>query len=148
MAEAHTKHHDYHLGDPRPSPAVGSLWVFGAAVGGISWMHNLFAGAPFVFGIGVVGVLYTFIGWWRDVVREAQFGGFHTRVVQISLRYGMILFIASGGVFFGARFWAYFNTALFPDAAHEVGRVAFTGGVWPPKGIQTFDPWHVRLLNT
>jgi len=111
-------------------------------------MHQMFAGAPFVFGIGVVGILYTFIGWWRDVVREAQFGGFHTRVVQISLRYGMILFIASEVMFFVAWFWAYFNTALFPDAVHEVGRVAFTGGVWPPKGIQTFDPWHLPLLNT
>ena len=23
-----------------------------------------------------------------------------------------------------------------------------TGGVWPPKGIETFDPWHLPLLNT
>ena len=22
------------------------------------------------------------------------------------------------------------------------------GGVWPPKGIETFDPWHLPLLNT
>ena len=26
--------------------------------------------------------------------------------------------------------------------------MAFTGGVWPPKGIETFDPWHLPLLNT
>src|SRR3974390_560371 len=148
MAEAHTKHHDYHLVDPSPWPAVGSLSAFVAAVGGISWMHHMFAGAPFVFGLGVVGVLYTFIGWWRDVVREAQFGGFHTRVVQISHRYGMILFIASEVMFFVAWFWAYFNTALFPGEPHEVGRLAFTHGVWPPQGIETFDPWHLPLLNT
>ena len=24
----------------------------------------------------------------------------------------------------------------------------FTGGVWPPKDIHTFDPWHLPLLNT
>jgi cytochrome c oxidase subunit 3 len=108
----------------------------------------MFAGAPFLFGAGAIGVLYTFIAWWRDVVREAQYGGFHTRVVQISHRYGMILFIASEVMFFVAWFWAYFNTALFPDAGPEVARIAFTGGVWPPKGIETFDPWHLPLLNT
>jgi cytochrome c oxidase subunit 3 len=51
-------------------------------------------------------------------------------------------------MFFVAWFWAYFNTALFPDAAKEIGRIAFTGGVWPPKGIETMDPWHLPLLNT
>jgi cytochrome c oxidase subunit 3 len=148
MADAHAKHHDYHLVDPSPWPAVGSVSAFITAVGAISWMHHLFAGAPAVFGIGVAGILYTFIGWWRDVINEAEHGGFHTRVVQISHRYGMILFIASEVMFFVAWFWAYFNTALFPDAAKEVGRIAFTGGVWPPKGIETFDPWHLPLLNT
>jgi cytochrome c oxidase subunit 3 len=51
-------------------------------------------------------------------------------------------------MFFVAWFWAYFNTALFPSDVHEVARVAFTGGVWPPKSIETFDPWHLPLLNT
>ena len=35
----------------------------------------------------------------------------------------MILFIASEVMFFVAWFWAYFNTALFPGDAHEVGRL-------------------------
>src|SRR3569623_931705 len=114
MAEAHTKHHDYHLVDPSPWPVVGSLSAFIMAEGAISWLHHKFAGATYVFGLGVIGVLNTFIGWLRDVVREAEFGGYHTRVVQISHRYGMILFIASEVMFFVAWFWAYFNTALFP----------------------------------
>jgi cytochrome c oxidase subunit 3 len=149
MADAHAKpHHDYHLVEPSPWPAVGSVSAFVTAVGGISWLHHIYAAAPLVFGVGVLGILYTFVAWWRDVIREAEFEGFHTRVVQISHRYGMILFIASEVMFFVAWFWAYFNTALFPDAMHEVGRVAFTGGVWPPKSIETFDPWHLPLLNT
>ena len=104
--------------------------------------------APLVFGAGLLGVLYTFIGWWRDVINEAERGGFHTRVVQISHRYGMILFIASEVMFFVAWFWAYFNTALFPADLKDVARTAFTHGVWPPPGIETFDPWHLPLLNT
>jgi len=148
MAEAQIKHHDYHLVNPSPWPIVGSLSAFILAVGLIMWMHHMTRFAPMVFSVGAVGVLYTMVGWWRDVINEAQFEGFHTRVVQISHRYGMILFIASEVMFFVAWFWAYFNTALFPDLATDVGRVAFTHGVWPPKGIATFDPWHLPLLNT
>jgi len=69
-------------------------------------------------------------------------------VVQLSHRYGMILFIASEVMFFVAWFWAYFSTALFPTDVHQVMRDEFLGGVWPPKGIETFDPWHLPLLNT
>jgi cytochrome c oxidase subunit 3 len=100
-------------------------------------------------------VLYTFLAWWRDVVREAQYQGHHTRVVQISHRYGMILFIASEVMFFVAWFWAYFNTALFPADVHQFMRGDLIGHVWPPKPSPdhvsfrgTFDPWHLPLLNT
>jgi len=148
MADAHAKQHDYHLVDPSPWPIVGSISAFVLAVGLISLMHHLFAAAPLVFGAGVLGVLYTMMAWWSDVIKEAEREGYHTRVVQISHRYGMILFIASEVMFFVAWFWAYFNVALFPDAAKEVARAAFIGGVWPPKGIETFDPWHLPLLNT
>jgi cytochrome c oxidase subunit 3 len=148
MAGAHTKHHDYHLVDPSPWPVIGSISAFVLAVGAITWMHHMFAAAPLVFAAGALGVLYTMFGWWRDVIIEAEKGGYHTRVVQLHHRYGMILFIASEVMFFVAWFWAYFNVALFPDAAKEVARTAFIGGVWPPKNIETFDPWHLPLLNT
>ncbi len=131
------------------------------AVGAISWMHHSYAAAPIVFGIGVIGVLYTMARWWMDVIQEAQFEGDHTRVVQISHRYGMILFIASEVMFFVAWFWAFFNASLWPaDAVHATrdavfgcGAAAQAGacdvpGTWPPKGINAFDPWHLPLLNT
>src|SRR5436305_4252999 len=149
MADAHAKpHHDYHLVVPSPWPAVGSVSAFVMAVGAITWMHHMFSAAPLVFGAGVIGVLYTFISWWRDVINEAEHEGYHTRVVQISHRYGMILFIASEVMFFVAWFWAYFNVALFPADVHDVMRTELLGGTWPPKGIETFDPWHLPLLNT
>jgi len=148
MAEAHTKHHDYHLVDPSPWPAVGAVAAFLLAVGLITWMHQMTPAAPYLFGLGVLGIAYTMIGWWRDVVREAQYQGHHTRVVQLHHRYGMILFIASEVMFFVAWFWAYFNTALFPADLHQVARTDLLGGHWPPQGIETFDPWHLPLLNT
>ena len=148
MADAHAKQHDYHLVDPSPWPIVGSVAALVLAVGLISWMHKMYAAAPVVFAAGAIGVLYTMFAWWRDVIREAEHKGDHTRVVQISHRYGMILFIASEVMFFVAWFWAYFSSALFPADLHHVARTELFGGVWPPKGIETFDPWHLPLLNT
>ena len=147
MADAHAKHHDYHLVDPSPWPFIGSIAAFIMAVGAIGWMKDMFSAAPLVFGVGTIGVLYTMAGWWRDVIREAR-TGYHTRVVQLHHRYGMILFIASEVMFFVAWFWAYFNVALFPTDAFQVARSEFIGGQWPPAGIETFDPWHLPLLNT
>ena len=137
MAAHEAKGHDYHLVDPSPWPAVGALSAFVLAVGAILYMHG---SAPWILAIGVLMVLYTMFSWWRDVVREGTFEGHHTPVVQLGLRYGMVLFIASEVMFFVAWFWAYFNSSLFPTAA--------IGGVWPPHGIQPFDPWHLAFLNT
>jgi cytochrome c oxidase subunit 3 len=148
MADAHAQHHDYHLVDPSPWPIIGAVSGFLLALGGILWMHDATTAAPLIFGVGVIGTIYTMIGWWRDVIREAELQGHHTRVVQLHHRYGMILFIASEVMFFVAWFWAYFNTALFPDDVHQVLRTDLIGGVWPPANIETFDPWHLPLLNT
>ena len=144
MAEAHAKHHDYHLVDPSPWPVIGAFGAFVLAIGAIFYMHGgtLWAIAP---GLGIV--LYTMFMWWRDVRTEANTGD-HTRVVQLHHRYGMMLFIASEVMFFVAWFWAYFDVALFPNDPAQYLRVEETGGVWPPASIATFDPWHLPLLNT
>jgi len=92
-------------------------------------------------------VLYTMAAWWVDVIKEAQAGD-HTRVVQLHHRYGMIMFIASEVMFFVAWFWAYFDVALFPGDAIQFERAELTGGVWPPEGIKTFNPWHLPLFGT
>jgi cytochrome c oxidase subunit 3 len=144
MADAHAKNHDYHLVDPSPWPFIGSIAAFVLAIGAVNWMKG---GVPYIALVGFAGVLYTMVAWWRDVINEAHRGD-HTRVVAIHLRYGMILFIASEVMFFVAWFWAYFDVALFPNEIHQFQRAEFTGGVWPPKSIETFDPWHLPLLNT
>ncbi len=100
-----------------------------------------------MLGIGIAGILYVMAAWWYDVIHEAETGD-HTRVVQISHRYGMILFIASEVMFFVAWFWAFFDASLFTDEAIQAARVAFTGGIWPPKGTEVLDPLNLPLLNT
>ena len=152
MAEAHAKQHDYHLVDPSPWPLIGSTSAFTMAVGLVMTLKSLQIGGmtlgPYVFGAGILGVLYTMLSWWTDVVREATHEGYHTRVVQIHHRYGMMMFIASEVMFFVAWFWAYFDASLYPNDPLQYQRMELTGGAWPPKGIETFDPWHLPLLNT
>ncbi len=132
--------HDYHLVEPSPWPAVGALSAFVTALGAVGWMH----GAPYMnylFGLGMLGILYTMFSWFSDVVGEAEHGD-HTAIVQVGLRYGMILFIASEVMFFVTWFWAYFDASLVPSSTEIVG------GVWPPVTIETFNPWHIPLVNT
>ena len=112
MADTHAKHHDYHLVNPSPWPIIGSVFAFTMAVGLIIWMRSMGDGAglfglrgPAVFLGGAAGVALTMFMWWRDVIKEAH-GGDHTPVVQLHLRYGMIMFIASEVMFFVAWFWA------------------------------------------
>jgi cytochrome c oxidase subunit 3 len=182
MAEAHGKHHDYHLVNPSPWPLVASLCALTTAFGAIIWMRSLGEGAeglfgvqgPGVFAAGFAGLVLTASLWWRDVIIESAHD--HTPVVQLHLRYGMILFIASEVMFFVAWFWAYFDFALFPNDVHDIGakeaiglvqRSELFGGVWPPVPVDstdavipatgapvngffkgTFDPWHIPLINT
>jgi cytochrome c oxidase subunit 3 len=145
MADAHAQHHQYHLVEPSPWPAIGGVAAFALAIGAITYMHS---GAWWLMAIGFLAVIYTMIMWWRDVINEAEHGGHHTPVVQLHLRYGMILFIASEVMFFVAWFWAYFDASLYSNEAIQAARVDYTGGQWPPVGIATFDPWHLPLVNT
>ncbi|HEX2592756.1 MAG TPA: cytochrome c oxidase subunit 3 [Rhizomicrobium sp.] len=145
MAHSEVKH-DYHLVEPSAWPVVGSIAAFTMLGGLIFWMNKDYAdfgplkGSPAIFAVGAVLLAITFIGWWRDVIKESVVNGDHTPVVKLHLRYGMLLFIASEVMFFVAWFWAYFNTAIFH---HDVGIAT-----WPPEGIITLDPWHFPLLNT
>jgi cytochrome c oxidase subunit 3 len=145
MADAHAKHHDYHLVEPSPWPVIGGVAAFILAIGAIMWFKDM---GIWLLPIGLLAVVYTMIMWWRDVIAEAEHQGHHTRIVQLHLRYGMILFIASEVMFFVAWFWAFFDASLYSGEAIQASRVEHTGGHWPPDGIATFDPWHLPLVNT
>ena len=137
---AGAKNHPYHILPPSIWPFLGSFSAMAMAVGGVMWLHDYNYGG-YVFFAGLIAVLFTMFSWWVDVVREAHAGD-HTPIVQLHLRYGMILFIASEVMFFLAWFWAYFDNALFPSAVESVG------GVWPPVDTHVLDPFGYPLLNT
>ncbi len=129
--------HPYHLVGPSPWPALGMLTA-GALTGG--FILGAHTGQWWLLIIGGALAFTTMFFWWRDVVREGTFEGHHTPVVRRGLRFGMALFIASEVMFFAAFFWAFFNASIMPA---EV-----IGGVWPPEGMTTFEPWDIPLVNT
>ena len=128
--------HSFHLVEPSPWPAVASLAAFVTAIGAIMFMHEKPFGG-WIMCVGLAWILATMGFWWWDVIKEAEYQGHHTPIVQIGMRYGMLLFIASEVMFFVAFFWAFFDASLYPDT-----------GVWPPAGVETFSAWDIPLINT
>ncbi len=149
---AATKNHDYHILPPDQWPLIGATSALALFGGAVMWMHDNPYG-KFVSLLGLLGVLVTMFSWWGNVIREGKAGD-HTPVVQLHLRYGMILFIASEVMFFVAWFWAFFSAALFPapieivDGAAQVISDATVAATWPPKGLEVLDPFGFPLLNT
>lgn len=129
--------HPYHLVDQSPWPLTGAISALMMTAGLILWFHTKTLSLLIA---GLVLLAATMVNWWRDVVRESTFQGWHTAVVEKGLRYGMILFITSEVCFFFAFFWAFFHRSLAPTV--EIGVT------WPPAGITPLNPFLVPLLNT
>ena len=143
---AHSKNHDYHILPPSIWPFFGAFSGFTMLIGVVIWMNGHLAaerGTPFIAILGALGVLYTMYAWWSEVVHEANTGD-HTPVVRIGLRFGFILFILSEVMFFSAWFWTFFKHRMYPMGPES----PYIDGVWPPVGIEMFDPWHLPIINT
>ena len=74
--------HQYHLVEPSPWPALGSAAGFTLFLGLTLFMHE-YPYSIWVLGAGLFMVLATMFYWWRDIVREAEYQGHHTPIVQI-----------------------------------------------------------------
>jgi len=161
--------HDYHLVDPSPWPFTGSLGAFVLAIGLVvqmaglstneeSWAYFFLGkGQPIILLLGALIVGWTMFGWWGDIIKESRKGD-HTPVVDLGLRYGMILFIVSEVMFFVAWFWMFFEAALFHEVRagaelvraghrrglHRLGKLAAAGRgdlrSVPPAAHQHADP--------
>lgn len=130
-------HHAYHLVNISPWPLTGSIRAIILTTGLVKWFHQFNID---LFFLGFIATLLTIVQWWRDVVREGTYQGLHTVRVVRGLRWGIILFITSEVLFFFRFFWAFFHSSLSPTV--EVGII------WPPLGIQPFNPFQIPLLNT
>jgi len=127
----------FHLVEYSPWPITASLGALRLTIGLTSWFHG-YGLKCIIFGITLI--LLTKIQWWRDVIREGAYIGFHTSYVITGLRWGIILFITSEVLFFFAFFWAFFHRSLAPTPE--------LGCAWPPTAIQPINAFSVPLLNT
>ncbi len=180
----HAVEHDYHLLPPSPWPLLSGIaalvWGFGMVVffAGVhardaehpsASMEFFFSRGMDMFGEGNVsnggwlilflGCLmgaYCMYGWWRDVAKEGAAGD-HTPVVQIGLRYGMIMFIMQEIMFFVGWFWMFFEFSLYhkirakwnPDILDSADSYAEGFGVNAGgQAIATIDAWDIPLMNT
>jgi len=134
---SNTIKHPYHLVEMSPWPLFASFSAMGLTTGMVTWFHSkstlLFFTSLILMGI----VRYQ---WWRDISREGAFQGLHTNIVETGLRWGIMLFIVSEVIFFISFFWAFFHRRLSPNVE--------LGCLWPPLGLEAFDPFKVPLINT
>ena len=150
--------HDYHILEPDIWPLIGSISALTFTSGLVLNLYPDIFGqaAGFVMWAGLAGLIATFFMWFKNIVVEAERGD-HTPVVQLHLRYGMILFIASEVMFFVGWFWSFFDFALFPapltfDEATGATTSLFgeAGAIaqFVPKGMEVLYPFALPLLNT
>ena len=177
----HAVEHDYHLIPPSPWPFLSGIaaliWGFGMVTffagiversgdnpmmewflaSGLDSVKSSVSGDGSVNGgwvfllIGCLFAAYVMYGWWRDVARESAAGD-HTPVVDIGLRYGMIMFIMQEAMFFVGWFWMFFELGLFKekragwntDILENAG--AYAESMAP--GVTSVDAFNLPLINT
>ena len=127
-------------------PVMAAIGLFFVILGAGQWVNGHQWGAWSLL-FGLLWWAFVLFQWFGEAIRESE-GGLYGDRIDVSFRWSMSWFIFSEVMFFAAFFWAYFDAALFYGEARQVERVAATGGVWPPEGVITFDPFDLPFLNT
>nr|AHB23656.1 cytochrome c oxidase subunit III [Idris sp. MM-2013] len=129
----------YHLVTLSPWPLITSLNILSMMIS-MTMMFNL--KSKNLLFLSIILIILCSYQWWRDVIRESSFQGFHTPNVMEGLKFGMIMFIISEVFFFISFFWSYFHMFLSPSIQ--------IGSIWPPMGLKfmLINPYQLPLLNT
>ncbi|HLU60966.1 MAG TPA: cytochrome c oxidase subunit 3 [Gammaproteobacteria bacterium] len=138
---AHAQHDKYYVPHDSHWPIVGSVGLLVTALGVSNWLNGGSI-SKFVFFAGLAIMAYMIIGWFRNVIQESE-AGYYNEKVGGSFRWGMIWFIFSEVMFFGAFFGALFYARQYsiPWLSGE-GNNFFTNillwtgfeGSWPTAG--------------
>lgn len=148
----------YYVPEQSKWPFVGALGLLLLMVGAANLLHHNSWGYPF-FLSGALLVSYMLFGWFRDVIIESM-SGLYDAQMDRSFRWGMIWFIFSEAMFFGAFFGALFFVRVF--AVPELGDTPL---LWPDFVAQwpllsnpnpelfvgpeaVIPPWGLPALNT
>ncbi|MEP1230135.1 MAG: cytochrome c oxidase subunit 3 [Litorimonas sp.] len=174
--------HDYHLIPPSPWPFLSGIAALTWGLGMVAFFAGLVertgenpmmewffasgldtvkasalgkgsevSGGWIILLIGCLFAVYVMYGWWRDVARESEAGD-HTPVVDIGLRYGMIMFIMQEAMFFVGWFWMFFELGFFhklragwnPDVLENASEYATSMA----PGVTSVDAFNLPLINT
>lgn len=163
MAQTHSPNTDvYFVPQQSKWPFVGSIAMLVLMVGVASWLNDA-AWGRWTFFAGIAMLAATLFMWFGDVIRESVAGRYNKQV-DVSFRMGMVWFIFSEVMFFGAFFAALFYTrALSLPWLSGIGDGAMTNALlwegysagWPTNGpaaiggqFQTIPAWGLPLLNT
>ncbi|MBS1270321.1 MAG: Cytochrome c oxidase subunit 3 [Gammaproteobacteria bacterium] len=160
-----TSNGGYYLPDPSPYPIIGSIGLFTLLSGFVLVLHEGSIG-PVLMALGAAIVVLMMFLWFGKVAAESE-GGLYNNHVGMSFRMGMMWFIFSEVMFFGAFFGA-----LFYARQLAVPWLAETDFLWPgyeggwptagpegeamigiqkaagPNQFSIIDPWHVPFWNT
>jgi cytochrome c oxidase subunit 3 len=150
-------------------PIVAAIAMFTTVYGAAHWLNAQPGEAGFgkgMFWTGVVLVLGMFFGWFRSVIHESRAGSYNAQVDR-SFRMGMLWFIFSEVMFFGAFFGALFYARIFSvpwlgGEGHGVLTHQFLwstySAAWGASGgggpeaiggaFQTIPAWGLPLVNT
>lgn len=116
--------HKFHIVSASPWPFCTALSAFILVISLVSWMYGL---SKFMLIIGLLSIFFSMFVWFRDIIREGLFVGYHTTKVKLNLRLGFTLFILTEIMFFFGFFWSWFHFSVCPST--------LGGNVWPPSGI-------------
>lgn len=166
MAEKTTQ---YYVPESSPWPLMGSIGLLLLALGGGNFIQqntdkvqNDGHLGGVVLAIGVLWMIGVMFMWWRDTVKESL-GGLHSHQMDRSYRQGMIWFIFSEVMFFGAFFGALFYTRwlIVPWLSGEGSNAMTHELLWPdfqamwpllvaPDGRTTtaMGAWGLPAINT
>jgi cytochrome c oxidase subunit 3 len=163
MAQAHAAHggDKYYIPHGSKWPIVGSVALFTTMLGVSAWLND-FTG-PWVFFLGLAMVAFMFFGWFGTVIGESQ-AGMYNEGVDRSFRMGMMWFIFSEVMFFGAFFGALYYTRqlsvpwLGGEGSKFLTNVFLWKGftaAWPTNGpaavggdFRTIPAFGIPALNT
>ena len=167
MSQAHapdTSH--YYVPHHSLWPIMGSISLFSIMLGTVCYFNDWTGPISLVPGFTLIAC--TFFGWFYTVIGENQQGTFNNQRVDRSFRMGMMWFIFSEVMFFGAFFGALFYARIL-STAWLGGRSVhiFTNillwphydGTWPTNGpghvgghadgtFETVPAFGVPALNT
>jgi len=148
MADVHAPDsRQYYIPQNSPWPIRGSIAMFAIMAGAIAFLND-WAGA-WSFIPGALLLAYMFFGWFSTVIDENQHGIFNMQVDR-SFRMGMMWFIFSEVMFFGAFFGALFYARVLsvPWLGGQGVKVFTNFILWPQyeAAWPTNGPGHVGGL--